>query len=174
MLSARRLVLPALVGLGVVLSGCGGNASAAGSATDPVEAVQGYMKAVEGGSKEGGLEFLQTDINDGIALKSSTSASRWMADHKAATWKVVDVNYADPGTDAAKPTKKACQIGQPAPGQLCVVTVQVDGGGAPKPVWFHFAVESRYPVGVWKIVQVDMVDTKPDDLLPTGNEAHKP
>lgn len=171
MLSARLLALPALAGLGLVLAACGPNASAAASAKDPVEAVDGYMKAVEGGSKDAGAEFLQTDINDGIALKSSTSASRYLADNKGAKWQVVTVSYADPTSDTAKPTQKACLIGQPPPTQLCVVTVQVDGG--PKQVWFHFAVESRYPPGVWKILNVEMVDTKPDDLLPTGNEAHK-
>jgi hypothetical protein len=171
MRQASRLALPALAVLGMAVSGCGGDASAA-NLKDPVDTVQGYMKAVEGGNKDAGTEFLQTDINDGIALKGSTGASRYLADHKGAKWQVVEVNYADPGTDTAKPTKKACQIGQPAPGQLCVVTVQVDGG--PKPVWFHFAVENKYPLGVWKILQVETVDTKPDDLLPSGNEAHKP
>ncbi|MEA2646975.1 MAG: hypothetical protein QOE92_2058 [Chloroflexota bacterium] len=129
------------------------------------------MKAVEAGNKDAGKEFLQQDINDGIALTGSTSASRYMAEHKGSKWQVVTVNYAEPNSDAAQPTKKACQIGQPPPSQMCVVTVQVDGGA--KPVWFHFAVEDRYPSGTEKIVNVEMVDTKPDDLLPTGNEAHK-
>jgi len=45
------------------------------------------------------------------------------------------------------------------------------GDGAAK-VYFHLNLENRY-TGKWELIDVDMVDGKPDNLLPTGNEAHK-
>ena len=67
-------------------------------------------------------------------------------------------------------TKNACTVTPPQGGQLCIVTVEVDAGSSK--VWFHFDVENRYPPGKWEILNVTRVDTKPDDLLPNGNEAH--
>jgi hypothetical protein len=152
-----------------VLPACGTPAGAA-DLSDPVNVVEGYMKAVQDGKADGGQEFLEKNINDGIALTGSTSASRYIAANKGAKWQVVTVNYADPGSTTAKPTKKACLVIPPQGGMLCVVTVQVDATGK-QPVWFHFSVESRYDPG-WRIVNVDQVEGKPDNLLPTGNEAH--
>ncbi len=43
-------------------------------------------------------------------------------------------------------------------------------------VYFHVDLENRpggYENGKWQIIDVDMVLGKPDNLLPTGNEAHK-
>jgi hypothetical protein len=127
------------------------------------------MEAVAGGNKDGGITYLEANINDGIALTDATSASRFMAAHKGPKWSIVTINYPDPGSNNPKPTKKACTVQPPQGGQICIVTVQVDAGD--KPVWFHFTVETRYDKG-WRIIDVDQVDTKPDNLLPTGNEAH--
>ena len=155
--------------LGVVLSACGGGAAGGASLNDPVAVTEGYMGAVAGGDKNGGLQYLETDINDGIALTDSTTASRYMAAHKGAKWETVTVQYPDPGSNAPKATKKACTVTPPQGGQICIVTIQVTA--TDKPVWFHFNVETRYGSG-WHIVDVDQVDTRPDNLLPTGNEAH--
>jgi hypothetical protein len=127
------------------------------------------MKAVAGGDKNGGLQYLETNINNGIALTDSTAASRYMADHKGAKWEVVTVNYPPPGSSAPVPTKKECLVEPPQGGKLCIVTVQVDAG---QPVWFHFSVETRYAEPNWYILDVDQVSGKPDNLLPVGNEAH--
>jgi hypothetical protein len=153
---------------GVVLSACGASAGTAGATSDPVALTEAYMKAVEGGTADGGQEFLEKDINDGIPLTGATSASKYMAANKGAKWEIATVNYPDPGTTTAKPTKKACLVVPPQGGQACVVTVQVNTA---KPAWFHFAVETRYHPD-WRILDVDQVDGKPDNLLPSGNEAH--
>jgi hypothetical protein len=50
------------------------------------------------------------------------------------------------------------------------VIVEVDNESSK--VWFHFDTEDRYTPGKWLILNVTRVDTKPDDLLPNGNEAH--
>jgi hypothetical protein len=163
-----RVAVAGTMALGVVLTACGGGGAAA-SLDDPVAVAQGYMQAVAGGDANGGLAYLETDINDGIALTDSTTASRYMAAHKGAKWQIVTVNYPPPGGTAPVPTKKACTVVPPQGGEICIVTAQVDAGD--KPVWFHFSVEKRYGSG-WHILDVDQVDTKPDNLLPTGNEAH--
>lgn len=169
MLSSLRAVA-LLAAAAAVLPACGTPAGATDT-TDPVAVVEGYMKAVQDGKQDGGVEFLENNINDGIALTGSTSASRFVAANKGATkWAVVTINYPDPGSTSPKPTKKACTVIPPQGGQLCIVTVQVDASGKP-PVWFHFSVESRYDPG-WRIVNADQVEGKPDNLLPTGNEAH--
>jgi hypothetical protein len=159
-----------LVALSLVALAACGESNAGASLSDPVQVTEGYMNAVAGGNKDGGLTYLETDINDGIALTDSTSASRFMAAHKGAKWMIVQVNYPDPGTTNPKPTKKACTVIPPQGGDICIVTVQVDADG--KPTWFHFTVENRYHPGSWRIVDVDQVDQKPDNLLPAGNEAH--
>ena len=125
------------------------------------------MKAVQGGDAAGGQQFLEAKSDEKI---TSSTAARYMADHKGATWKIVPVKYIPPGGTEPQETKKACLVGQPAPAQICVVTVEVDASGG-KPVWFHLAIEQRY--GPWQIITVDRVDTKPEDLLPQGSEAHK-
>jgi hypothetical protein len=83
---------------------------------------------------------------------------------------VVAVPWVDPATKAPVTTKKACTVSPPQGGQLCIVTVEVASGDSK--VWFHFDVEDRYTPGSWLIVGVTEVTTRPDDLLPNGNEAH--
>jgi hypothetical protein len=168
---ARRLTLPALALLGAaVISACGASAGAgAANLGDPVATSEGYMKAIEGGKADGGKEFLETNINDGIALTGPTSVSKFMAANKGAKWQIDTVNYPPPGTTNPQPTKKACTVIPPQGGETCIVTVQID---AAKPTWFHLTVETRYEPGKWHILDVDQVDGKPDNLLPSGNEAH--
>ena len=165
--SARTLLATTIVGL--VLSGCGA-AVAAANTKDPVSTVEGYMQAVSNGDAAAGQPYLETNINDGIPLKGPTSASRFMASHKGAKWQVVAVPWVDPVTKSPVTAKKACTVAPPQGGQLCIVTVEVDS--AKDKVWFHFDVEDRYTPGSWLIVNVTEVTTKPDDLLPNGNEAH--
>jgi hypothetical protein len=166
---ARRWALLTILVLtaSAALAACGSSGSA-GTTTDPIATTEGYMKAIEGGKADGGQEFLETNISDGIPLTGATSASKYMAANKGAKWEVAEVSYPDPGSTTAKPTKKACLVTPPQGGQLCVVTVTVSTA---KPAYFHFAVETRYDPG-WRILNVDEVDGKPDNLLPTGNEAH--
>jgi hypothetical protein len=156
------LGLAAISGLG--LSGCGENASAA--ADDPVAVAQAYMKAVEGGNKDGGQPYLETQSDE--KLTGDTPASRYMADHKGANWEVVAVPWVDPGTiGSPKLSKKACLIGKPAPSQICLVTLKVTAGS--ETAYFQFSVENRY--GPYQIIAVDRV-TDPVQALPQGNEAH--
>lgn len=154
-----------------LLSGCGAgsNSGAAVDLTDPVNVAQGYATAVQG-KVDGGQEYLQKDINDGIPLTGPTDLSKFLDKNKGAKWEIATVNYPAPGTTNPKPTKKACTVIPPQGGELCIVTLQVSAGD--KPTWFHLSVESRYPPGKWLIVDVDQVDGKPDNLLPSGNEAH--
>ena len=152
-----------------LLAACGGSSASAGATTDPIATTEGYMKAIEGGDANAGVAFLEKNISDGIALTGDTSASKFMAANKGAKWSTATVNFADPGSTTAKPTKKACLVTPPQGGQICIVTVQVDANG--KTAYFHFTVESRYDPG-WRIIDVDQVDQKPDNLLPSGNEAH--
>jgi hypothetical protein len=160
-------MLPAVLGLAAGLSACG---STAASADATVNVVEGYMKAVQDGAIDGGQTFLEAKSDE--AVTGSTSASRYMAAHKSAPWKVSTVSFPPLGSTSAAPTKTACLVGAGGPGdsQICIVTVEVDAPGA-QPVWFHFDCELRY--GPWQIINVDRVDTKPDDLLPSGNEATK-
>jgi hypothetical protein len=166
MLSARWILAPVA---GAVLCGCGA-AAAAANTKDPVSTVEGYMQAVSGGDAAAEAPYLETNINDGIPLTGPTSASRYMASHKGAKWRVVAVPWVDPATKAPVTTKKACTVSPPQGGQLCIVTVEVASGDSK--VWFHFDVEDRYTPGSWLIVGVTEVTTRPDDLLPNGNEAH--
>jgi hypothetical protein len=163
---ARAAVLGlSLMVLASGLAGCGQTAAA--SLNDPVATVTGYMEAAAKGDTNGAKQFLQTDINDGNPPATEpTTASQYLAQHKGATWKIVEVPWVN-GT-----TKKACTVVPPQGGELCIVTVEIDAPEA-KPVWFHFDVESRYPPGKWLIVNVTEVTTKADDGLPTGNEAHQ-
>jgi hypothetical protein len=165
MLSARALL--AVTAAGVVLSACG--EAGAASANDPVSVVTGYMQAVGGGQQSAAQAFLQKDINDGIPLKEPTTTSRYVSQHKGAKWQIVAVPWADAHGNPLQ-TKDACTVTPPQGGQLCIVTVEVDTGSSK--VWFHFDVENRYPPGKWEILNVTRVDTKPEDLLPNGNEAH--
>jgi hypothetical protein len=153
----------------ISVSACGGGGAA--SAGDPVSVVTEYMKAIASGNETGAQAYLQTDVNDGIPLKGPTPASRYFAEHKGAKWQVVAVKWKDLHTKADVTTKNACTVIAPQGGEMCLVTVEADPGGGGKKLWFHFDVENRYPPGKWVIVNVTEVDTKPDDLLPTGNEA---
>lgn len=164
---ARNLAPVALllVASAALLSGCGDSASASGG--DPAGVVDSYMKAVAGGNADAGQAFLEAKSDEKI---TKTDAGIYMSEHKGAEWKITPVSFIPPGKTDAEQTKSACLIGQPAPAQICVVTVEVDASGG-KPVWFHFSVENRY--GPWQIIACDRVDTKPDDLLPSGSEAHK-
>jgi hypothetical protein len=151
--------------LGVV--SCGGGAAASGTG-DPIEVVNGYMQAVSSGGD--GHQYLQTDINDGIPLADGTPASRYLKDHKGAKWSIVEIPWEDPATHKTAPNKKQCTVLPPQGGELCIVTVEVASGSSK--VWFHFDVENRYPPGKWVIVGVTVVNTKPEDGLPTGPESH--
>jgi hypothetical protein len=151
---------------GVLVSGCGEAASASG-ANDPVSLVQGYMQAAAAG--QSGAAFLQKDISDGIPIKEPTPVTTYLTAHKGAQWQIVAVPWADAHNNPIS-TKDACTVTPPQGGQLCIVTVEVSSGSSK--VWFHFDVENRYPPGKWEILNVTRVDTKPEDLLPNGNEAH--
>ncbi|MFY9614891.1 MAG: hypothetical protein WAT58_05775 [Candidatus Dormiibacterota bacterium] len=169
----NRLTVPTLALVSAALvSACGGSAGsgAAANLADPVATSEGYMKAIEGGKADGGQEFLENNINDGIPLTGATSVSKFMAANKGAKWQVATVNYPPPGTTNPVPTKKACTVIPPQGGQTCIVTVQIDVNG--KPAYFHLTTETRYEPGKWHILDVDQVDQKPDNLLPSGNEAH--
>ena len=166
MLSGRALLL--LTAAGMALSACG-EAASASSANDPVSVVQGYMQALAGGQSAAAQAFLQKDISDGIPLKEPTPATTYLSQHKGAQWEIIAVPWADAHNNPIT-TKDACTVTPPQGGQLCIVTVQVTSGSSK--VWFHFDVENRYPPGKWEIVNLTRVDTKPDDLLPNGNEAH--
>ena len=152
----------------VAMSACG-EAGGSANTTNPVSTVTGYMQAVAS-DPGGGQAFLETNINDGIPLTGPTTASRYLADHKGAQWQVVAVPWVDPASKANVTTKKACTVLPPQGGQLCLVVVEVDNGS--NKVWFHFDTEDRYTPGKWLILNVTRVDTRPDDLLPNGNEAH--
>jgi len=163
----------AIVGLALfgpaLLSACGGGGSSAGTASggDPVSVAEGYMNAVKSNPK-GGLEFLVTESTEKVT--GDTTLSRFMAANKGANAKVVPISWIPVGGGTAVPSKKQCLIGQPAPSQICIVTLEVTGG-KPSPVYFHVIVENRYGPK-WQIINVDQVDKAPDNLLPSGNEAH--
>lgn len=163
--STRGVLLAAGLAL---LAGCG-TAVGAANTKDPVSTVEGYMQAVQGGDASAGQGYLETNINDGIALTGSTTASKYMAAHKGAKWHVVAVPWVDPSTKAPVTTKKACTVLPPQGGQMCLVTVEVDSGDSK--VWLHFDIEDRYTPGSWLIVNVTEV-AKPTDALPNGNEAY--
>ena len=148
------------------LGGCGTSATAADT-KDPVSTVSGYMKAIENGDESAGKPYLETNINDGIPL-TTTSASRFMKDHKGAKWQIIAVPWVDPATKSPIETKKACTVPPPQGGQLCIVTVEVDAGSTK--TYFHFDVEDRYTPGSWLIIGCTEV-AKPTDALPSGNEA---
>jgi len=154
------LLFPAL------LSACGGSASA-GAGDNPVAVAQGYANAVKGNPK-GGLEFLVTESTEKVT--GDTTLSRFLAANKGATPKVATINWIPVGATVPVPSQKECLIGQPAPSQVCIVTVVVTGG-KPSPAYFHVVLENRY-TGKWQIINVDMVDKAPDNLLPSGNQAH--
>jgi hypothetical protein len=157
--------MPLALGLGgLLLSACGQGAAAGGD--DPVAVVQAYMTAIQGGDASAGQAELESKSDEKI--DGSTPASRYIAAHKGAAWKILTLNWIPPGSTAATSTQKECLIGAPPPSQICEVVVEVDGGGGK--VWFGFAVENRY--GPYQIISVDRNDTKPENLLPQGTEAH--
>lgn len=159
----------ALAGVGLLpflAGGCGTSASAAGGG-DAVSVAQGYLDAVKG-NPDGGQAFLETESTE--KLTGSTSLSRFLGTNKSAHAKIVPVQWIPVGGSSPVSSKKQCLIGQPAPSQICIVTVQVDGG-KPGPAYFHIVVENRY-TAKWQIINVDQVDKAPDNLLPTGNQAH--
>lgn len=162
---ASRAIPPVLLVATLGLGACGGSAAVSGD--DPVAVAKGYVQAVAA-NPTGGVEFLATESTE--KLKGSTSISRFLGAHKGASWEVATVNFPDPGETAPKPTQKACVIGQPAPGQICIVTFIVKSGA--ETAYFHVNLENRY-TGKWEIIDVDQVAGKPDNLLPSGNEAHK-
>jgi hypothetical protein len=160
--------LLAIVGLGllpVLAGGCGSSASAGGG--NPVAVAQGYLDAVKG-NPDGGAAFLETESTE--KLTGSTSLSRFLGKNKGATAKVVPVQWIPVGGGSPVSSKQECLVGQPAPSQICIVTVEVDGG-KPAAAYFHLVIENRY-TGKWQIINVDQVDKAPDNLLPSGNQAH--
>ncbi|MEA2684221.1 MAG: hypothetical protein QOK05_2549 [Chloroflexota bacterium] len=164
-----RSVRLALAGLGLAaplaLAGCGGAASSGGG--DPVVVAQDYINAVKG-SPTGGTQFLESESTE--KLTGTTSLSRFLGANKSASAQIVPVQWIPPTASAPISSKKQCLIGQPAPAQICIVTVTVTGG-KPSPAYFHINLENRYN-GKWQIINVDQVEKSPDNLLPTGNEAH--
>jgi hypothetical protein len=164
---ARPVVAVAGLGLLAVLAaGCGPSASAAGGG-DPVSVAQGYLDAVKG-NPDGGVAYLESESTE--KLTGSTSLSRFLGKNKGATAKIVPVQWTPPDGKPAGPYKQQCLIGQPPPMQICIVTVEVDGG-KPAAAFFHVVTENRY-TGKWQIINVDQVDKTPDNLLPAGNQAH--
>ncbi|HEY8741094.1 MAG TPA: hypothetical protein VIN56_10930 [Candidatus Dormibacteraeota bacterium] len=161
--ASSTLALAGLLGLPMVATGCG----AAGG--DPVAVAQDYINAVKG-NPAGGTQFLESESTE--KLTGSTSLSRFLGTNKGATAEIVSLPWIPPTQSAAVPSKKQCLIGQgnPAPSQICIVTVKVTGG-KPAPAYFHINFENRY-TGKWQIINVDEVDKAPDNLLPTGNQAH--
>ena len=162
-----RRGLTALLALApLVLTACGGAAAAANSG-DPVAVAQAYLDAIKS-NPGGGLQFLESESTE--KLTGPTSISRFMADNKGATAQIVEVPWIPPGGTTAAPSKSECLVVPPQGGQLCIVTVQVKAGD--KTRYFHLNLEMRYVPGVFQIINVDAV-SKPDELLPTGLQAHQ-
>ena len=134
---------------------------------DPVAVSQGYLDAIKA-NPAGGLQFLESESTE--KLTGPTSFSRYIAANKGATAQIVAVPWIPPGSTTSAPSKKACLVLPPQGGQLCIVTVEVKAGS--KTRYFHLNLETRYVPGVFQIINVDAV-SKPDELLPTGNEAHQ-
>jgi hypothetical protein len=162
----RSALAGTAVALPLLLGACGGGSAVGGD--DPVGVAQGYIDAVKSGPG-GGQAFLETESTE--KLTSDTSLSRFLAANKGASAKILSLPWIPPGKDAPVASKKQCLIGQPAPGQICIVTVEVSGG-KPSPAYFHIVLENRY-TGKFQIINVDQVDKAPDNLLPTGGQAHK-
>ena len=159
------VVVPGLLAA-VLISGCGGGAAAGGN--DPVGVAQAYIDAAKG-NPTAAQQYLETESTE--KLTGETSLTRFLAANKSATLKIATISWTPPDGTAALPSKSECLIGQPAPAQICIVTVAADGGKA-GPVWFHVVLEKRY-TPTWLIINVDMVEKAPDNLLPSGNQAHK-
>src|SRR5258708_28926960 len=106
----------------VALSACG-EAGGAANTTNPTSTVSGYMQAVAS-DPGGGQAFLETNINDGIPLAGPTTASRYLADHKGAQWRLVALPWVDPITKANVTTKKACTVVPPQAGQPSLVILE--------------------------------------------------
>jgi len=151
----------------LALASCGGGAASATNSGDPVAVGQGYIDAVSS-NPGGGLQFLESESTE--KLTGSTSLSRYMAANKGATAQILAVPWIPPGTTSSSPMKKQCLVIPPQGGQLCIVTVEVKAGS--KTRYFHLNLEMRYIPGVFQIINVDAV-SKPDELLPNGNEAHQ-
>jgi hypothetical protein len=161
-----RLGIGALALSALGFAGCGAAAGATNSG-DPVAVAQGYVDAVKS-NPGGGLQFLESESTE--KLTGSTSLSRFLASNKGASAQIVAVPWTPPGGSSSSPMKKQCLVVPPQGGQLCIVTVQVQSGG--KSRYFHLNLEMRYVPGVFQIINVDAV-SKPDELLPTGLQAHQ-
>lgn len=150
----------------MALGGCGGSAGA--NAGDPVEVTKAYLSAIK--SDPSNATYLVAS-EPTEKLIGSTNLSRFLAANKAATAKVINVNWIPPGGTTAASSDRECLVPAPQGGQICIVTVEVTGG-KPTPVYFHVDLENRYKPGTWEITNIDAVDGKPDNLLPSGNQAH--
>ena len=151
--------------LAAVAGGLGACGSAAAGGGDPVAVAQGYIDAIKS-NPSGGLQFLASEPTE--KLTGATALSTWVAANKGATLQIVKVPWIPPGGGTAVANDKQCLVVPPQGGQLCIVTVEAKAGG--KTLYFHLDLENRY-TGKYEIINVDTV-TKPDELLPTGNEAH--
>ena len=163
---ARRGVAALVVLAPLALAACGGAATAANSG-DPVAVAQGYIDAVKS-NPGGGTQYLEAESTE--KLTGPTNFSAFMAANKGATASIVTLPWIPPGGTTAAPSKKECLVVPPQGGQLCIVTVEVKAGD--KVRYFHLNLEMRYIPGVFQIINVDAV-SKPDELLPTGLQAHQ-
>ena len=165
MLWASRLAAPSLLLAGALVGGCGGAAAVGGD--DPVAVTKAYVQAVSA-NPDGGKEFLVAEATE--KLTGSTPLSRYLASHKGAKWEIATVQFAEADTTQPVATQKACM----ALGHICIVTVGVTAGS--ESLYFHVQLENRpggYENGKWQIIDVEAVNGKPDNLLPSGNEAHQ-
>jgi hypothetical protein len=153
------------LGLAVIAAAVGACGSASAGGGDPVAVAQGYIDAVKG-NPGGGTQFLASESTE--KLTGSTALSRWVAKNKGATLQIVKVPWIPPGGGVATPNDKQCLVVPPQGGTLCIVTVEAKARD--KTLYFHLDLENRY-TGKYEIINVDTA-TKPDELLPTGNQAH--
>ena len=156
---------PLLAVVPVLLAACGSSGGAANTG-DPVAVTQAYLDAVKS-DPNGGAAFLASETTE--KLTPPTNLSKYIADHKASA-AIVEVPWQGPGSSAPVPSKKQCLVLPPQGGQICIVTVEVTAPGKP-PTYFHVNLETRYVAGKWEIINTDAA-SKPDEGLPSGNEAH--
>lgn len=153
------------LGLAVMAVALGACGSASTGGTDPVSVTQGYIDAIKS-NPAGGTQFLASESTE--KLTGPTALSKWVAANKGATLQIVEVPWIPPGGGAASPSKQQCLVVPPQGGTLCIVTVEAKAGD--KTLYFHLDLEKRY-TGKYEIINVDTA-TKPDELLPSGNQAH--
>ena len=115
-------VLPGLLAA-VLISGCGGGAAAGGN--DPVGVAQAYIDAAKS-NPAAAQQYLETESTE--KLTGETSLTRFLAANKSATLKIVTISWTPPDGTSAVASLSECLIGQPAPSQICIVTVAADGG----------------------------------------------